>query len=222
MLVYYFVPFIVSNRYLLFWVSNGHNSVTVQNRTHVYMNFFHHKDLGNHLLQLCPKVVKHPVYICMYVNVTWYWRAGRSKKEDQFPLPPHLHKCISVWTTFVAQWYKIPRICFESNFCDLFTVKSSRYMAFGAEFERNLINSQKHRGSVPRKTNRPTGLKNFVTRISCVWPNSTELKELNRRGKLFLLVAQFDAEVPLKQVSRYCESKLVREFEQAWNFVKCL
>ena len=62
MLVYYFVPFIVSNRYLLFWVSNGHNSVTVQNRTHVYVNFFHHKDLGNHLLQLCPKVVKHPVY----------------------------------------------------------------------------------------------------------------------------------------------------------------
>ena len=62
MLVYYFVPFIVSNRYLLFGVSNGHNSVTVQNRTHVYMNFFHHKYLGNHLLQLCFKVVKHPVY----------------------------------------------------------------------------------------------------------------------------------------------------------------
>ena len=62
MLVYYFIPFIVSNRYLLFWVSNGHNSVTVQNRTHVYMNFFHHEDLGNHLLQLCPKVVKHPVW----------------------------------------------------------------------------------------------------------------------------------------------------------------
>ena len=61
MLVYYFILFIVSNRYLLFWVSNGHNSVTVQNQTHVYMNFFHHKDLGNHLLQLCPKVVKHPV-----------------------------------------------------------------------------------------------------------------------------------------------------------------
>ena len=39
------------------------NSVTVQNRTRVYMNFFYHKDLGNHLLQLCPKVVKHPVYI---------------------------------------------------------------------------------------------------------------------------------------------------------------
>ena len=64
MLVYYFAPFIVSNRYLLFWVWNGHNSVTVQNRTHVCMNFFDHKDLGNHLLQLCPKVVKHPV--CMH------------------------------------------------------------------------------------------------------------------------------------------------------------
>ena len=65
MLVYYFVPFIVSNRYLLFRVSNGHISVTVQNRTHVYMNFSDHKDLGNHLLQLCPKVVKHPV--CLQV-----------------------------------------------------------------------------------------------------------------------------------------------------------
>ena len=26
------------------------------------MNFIHHKGLGNHLLQLCPKVVKHSVY----------------------------------------------------------------------------------------------------------------------------------------------------------------
>ena len=70
MLVYYFVPFIVSNRYLLFWVSNGHNSVTVQNQTHVSMNFFDHKDLGNHLLQLCPKVVKHPVYTVKQANTT--------------------------------------------------------------------------------------------------------------------------------------------------------
>jgi hypothetical protein len=44
------------------WKS-GFYSVTVQNRTHVYMNFFDHKDLGIHLLQLCPKVVKHPVFI---------------------------------------------------------------------------------------------------------------------------------------------------------------
>jgi len=42
-------------------LKNAPNSVTVQNRKHVYMNFFRHKDLGNHLLQLCPKVVKHPV-----------------------------------------------------------------------------------------------------------------------------------------------------------------
>ena len=48
-------------------LKNGHNSVTVQNRTHVYVNFFDHKDLGNHLLQLCPKVVKHPVYIVLFV-----------------------------------------------------------------------------------------------------------------------------------------------------------
>ena len=27
------------------------------------MNFFDHKNLGNHLLQLCPKVVKHPVFL---------------------------------------------------------------------------------------------------------------------------------------------------------------
>ena len=51
MLLYYFVPFIVNNLYLLFKVSSGHNSVTVQNLTHVYMNFFDHKDLGDHLLQ---------------------------------------------------------------------------------------------------------------------------------------------------------------------------
>jgi len=29
---------------------------------------FHHKDLGNHLLQLCPKVMKHPVYPCLQDN----------------------------------------------------------------------------------------------------------------------------------------------------------
>jgi len=30
------------------------------------MNFFDHKDLENHLLQLCPKVVKHPLYITKF------------------------------------------------------------------------------------------------------------------------------------------------------------
>jgi len=79
MLVYYFVLFIVSNRYLLFWVSNGHNSVTVQNRTHVYLNIFYHKDLGNHLLQLCPKVVKHPVYIYRMFVAVGEKRNGREE-----------------------------------------------------------------------------------------------------------------------------------------------
>ena len=32
-------------------LKNARNYVTVQNRTHVYMNFYDHKDLGNHLLQ---------------------------------------------------------------------------------------------------------------------------------------------------------------------------
>ena len=32
-------------------LKNAHNSVTVQNRTHVYTNFFHHEDLGNNLMQ---------------------------------------------------------------------------------------------------------------------------------------------------------------------------
>ena len=53
-------------------LKNGHNSVTVQNRTHVYINFFHHKDLGNHLLQLCPKVVKHPyIVLIYYINILY-------------------------------------------------------------------------------------------------------------------------------------------------------
>jgi len=30
------------------------------------MNFFDHKGLGNHVLQLCPKVVKHPVVQCLH------------------------------------------------------------------------------------------------------------------------------------------------------------
>jgi hypothetical protein len=34
------------------------------------MNFFDHKDLGNHLPQLCPKVVKHPVYVSVYKKKT--------------------------------------------------------------------------------------------------------------------------------------------------------
>jgi len=56
-------------------LKNGHNSVNVQNQTHVYMNFFHHKDLGNQLLQLCPKVVKHPV--CTLLNYDFNQEQGQ-------------------------------------------------------------------------------------------------------------------------------------------------
>jgi len=87
MLVYYFVPFIVSNRYLLLRDSNGHKSVTVQNRTHVYMNLFDHKDLGNHLLQLCPKVVKQPVYINAYFMLHFYLTSDRGVSEGHTSNP---------------------------------------------------------------------------------------------------------------------------------------
>jgi len=33
------------------------------------MNFFHHNDLGNHLLQLCSKVVEHPVCVYIYIYI---------------------------------------------------------------------------------------------------------------------------------------------------------
>ena len=36
------------------------------------MNFFDHKDLGNHLMQLCSKVVKHSIYICIYIYTYTY------------------------------------------------------------------------------------------------------------------------------------------------------
>ena len=103
MLVYYFVPFIVSTRYLLFWVSNGHNSVTVQNRTHVYMNFFYHKDLGNHLLQLCPKVVKHPVYCCRKKTVSFYFILIY---RLQFNCPEVKHLTIKIRTMLLSGFTK--------------------------------------------------------------------------------------------------------------------
>jgi hypothetical protein len=45
------------------------------------MNFFYHKDLGNHVLQLCPKVVEHPVYA-----ETWPSRSGVRRKADDLSL----------------------------------------------------------------------------------------------------------------------------------------
>jgi len=47
-------------------LTSGHNSVSVQCWTHVYMNSFDHKDPGNHLLQLYPELIKHPVCMSVY------------------------------------------------------------------------------------------------------------------------------------------------------------
>ena len=72
---------------------NGHSSVTVQNRTHVYVNFFHHKDPGNHLLLLCPKVVKHPVSDVLTVATlrsTALWEAKLWPSSDETHLLPPL------------------------------------------------------------------------------------------------------------------------------------
>ena len=76
-------------------LKNGHNSVTVQNRTHVYINFFHHKALGNRLLQLCPKVVKHPVFISCMLNLM---PSCTSNYQDT-PVQPYIYfLCISSFT----------------------------------------------------------------------------------------------------------------------------
>ena len=52
------------------------------------MNFFDHKDLGNHLLQLCPKVVKQPAYYLPGELSDWmsrkhevYWQSISRKRQ---------------------------------------------------------------------------------------------------------------------------------------------
>jgi hypothetical protein len=46
------------------------------------MNFFDHKDLGNHLLQLCPKVMIHPVYSYIGNNEEGKERAAAKTGTD--------------------------------------------------------------------------------------------------------------------------------------------
>jgi hypothetical protein len=48
------------------------------------MNFFDHKDLGNHLLQVCPKVVKHPVYVYVLQLVEPYRETALSEVDGPF------------------------------------------------------------------------------------------------------------------------------------------
>ena len=63
MLVYYFVPFIVNNHYLLFYVQSSRNSVTVQNRTHVYTN------ISEHILDLNTQPNR---ILCWQYRVTYF------------------------------------------------------------------------------------------------------------------------------------------------------
>ena len=84
-------------------IKEAHNSVTVQNRTHVYMNFFDHKNLGN-LLQLRPKVVKHPVYIYNKTGII----NGRTLVFGAwcFRLTEHFNSVgILVASLFKVSWY---------------------------------------------------------------------------------------------------------------------
>jgi hypothetical protein len=46
------------------------------------MNFFDRKDLGNHLLQLCPKVVKHPVYSTTVPYIEKFKKSIETKPEN--------------------------------------------------------------------------------------------------------------------------------------------
>jgi hypothetical protein len=53
------------------------------------MNFFHHKDLGNHLLQLCSKVVKHLYMLKFGVHggaVGWSTALQAGRSRVRFPM----------------------------------------------------------------------------------------------------------------------------------------
>lgn len=58
---FYFVPYIFSYHLPSVQVSS-HDRSKLDN---VYMNYFDNKDLGNHVLQLRPQLMKHPVYISL-------------------------------------------------------------------------------------------------------------------------------------------------------------
>ena len=92
MLVYYFLPFIVNNRYLLFQVSSGHNSVTVQNRTHVRYELF----CLESLILSFPEVVQIPPESpCMSVQSGDYFDGAISIVDVHDAL--QLAACDATW-----------------------------------------------------------------------------------------------------------------------------
>ena len=60
------------------------------------MNFFDHKDLGNNLLQLCPKVVKHPVYIYIYIS--------QNGKQYSVENPQTFCQTVTLFKVWVMVW----------------------------------------------------------------------------------------------------------------------
>jgi len=61
------------------------------------MNFFHHKDLGNHLLQLCPKVVKHPVYTVYRLRMHTRIKVSLSGPQNQHLI--YINRAITLYKT---------------------------------------------------------------------------------------------------------------------------
>ena len=64
------------------------------------MKFFHHKDLGNHLLQLCPKVVKHPVYIYSTLRRVHLSRSQWPRGLRYYGFEPHRE----IWMFIICEY----------------------------------------------------------------------------------------------------------------------
>ena len=102
------------------------------------MNFFHHNGLGNHLLQLCPKVVKHPVYYLLLL-LALQPTVGFSLLSDflpfrpfltQLPRPSYSHYLYIFfdvlnpsfpWSSSVSStcWFPLSFCIYSSSFCIL-------------------------------------------------------------------------------------------------------
>ena len=54
-------------------LKNAHNSVTVENRTHVYMNFFAYNHTYYHFPKSRRFLLNHPVYMSDRTRSNWMW-----------------------------------------------------------------------------------------------------------------------------------------------------
>ena len=101
------------------------------------MNFFHHKDLGNHLLQLCPKVVKHPVYPYA-VSLTPFMRR-KPQYIFQASVRPQPHSGICIWVP--SFWTRRTSGCQEWGPSGTLLKEQDSY---------NLVQNMGHKGPVLR------------------------------------------------------------------------